>query len=147
MSRPESTLVSTGFRRSLLRYRLPAILAAALLLLVMGTRVASVPGDRTVSGGPLALFLASSTDLGPSREGGAQLTVSLADSGRPATLIEWVRAHRISVRWRPGDTWAVVEGAAQDVATAFNVSVNDYRGRKGQVFYASPRQPAVPEPV
>ena len=130
-----------------MRYRLPAILAAALLLLVMGTRVASVPDDRTVIGGPLALLLASSTDLGPSREGGAQLTVSLADSARPATLIEWARAHRISVRWRPGDTWAVVEGAAQDVATAFNVPVNDYRGRKGQVFYASPRQPAVPEPV
>ena len=147
MSRPDSTLVSTGFRRSLLRYRLTAILAAALLLLVMGTRVASVSDDRTVIGGPLALLLASSTDLGPSREGGAQLTVALADSARPATLIEWARAHRISVRWRPGDTWAVVEGAAQDVATAFNVPVNDYRGRKGQVFYASPRQPAVPEPV
>jgi len=60
-----------------LRYRLTAILAAALLLLVMGTRVASVSDDRTVIGGPLALLLASSTDLGPSRDRSAQLTVTL----------------------------------------------------------------------
>jgi hypothetical protein len=50
------------------------------------------------------------------------------------------------VRWRPGDEWAIVEGAAQDVATAFDVPVNDYRGRKGQVSPASPQQPSVPEP-
>lgn len=48
------------------------------------------------------------------------------------------------VRWRPGDAWAIIEGAAHDVARAFEVPVNDYRGRKGQVFYASPEQPPVP---
>ena len=51
------------------------------------------------------------------------------------------------MRWRPGDGWAVVEGAAEDVARAFDVPVHDYRGRKGQVFYASPQQPSVPAPL
>jgi kumamolisin len=129
------------------RYRLLAILAAGVLVFVTGTRAASVSHNPAVIGGPLALLLASSTDLGPSRDGSTQLTVTLPDSSRPETLIEWARAHGMWVRWRPGDEWAIVEGAAQDVATAFGVPLNDYRGRKGQVFYASPQQPSVPEPL
>ena len=129
------------------RYRLLAILSAGVLLLVAGVHTKSMSDNRAVIGGPLALLLASSTDLGPSRDDSAQLTVTLPDSARPQTLIEWASTHRIRVRWRPDDAWAVVEGAAQDVATAFDVPVNDYRGRKGQVFYASPQQPSVPEPL
>lgn len=129
------------------RYRLLAILAAAVLVSVTGTRAASVSNNPAVIGGPLALLLASSTDLGPSRDGSTQLTATLPDSSRPETLIEWARAHGMWVRWRPGDEWAIVEGAAQDVATAFGVPLNDYRGRKGQVFYASPQQPSVPDPL
>ena len=130
------------------RYRLLAILAAAALVLVVaGIRAASVCDNPAVVGGPLALLLASSTDLGPSRDDNAQLTVTLPDSAQPETLIEWACAHGMGVRWRPGDGWAIVEGAAQHVATAFDVPVNDYRGRKGQVFYASPQQPSVPEPL
>jgi kumamolisin len=129
------------------RYRLLAILVAGVLVLVTGIRAASVSPNPAVIGGPLALLLASSTDLGPSHDGSAQLTATLPDSSRPETLIQWARAHGMSVRWRPGDEWAIVEGAAQDVATAFGVPLNDYRGRKGQVFYASPQQPSVPEPL
>ena len=33
------------------------------------------------------------------------------------------------------------------MARAFDVPVRDYRGRKGQVFYASPQQPSVPSPL
>jgi kumamolisin len=126
-------------------WRLLAVVAAGVLVLATAVRVASVSDNRAVIGGPLALLLASSTDLGPSRDGSAQLTVTLPSSARPETLIRWAGAHGMRVRWRQGDTWAVVEGAAQDVATAFEVPVNDYRGRKGQVFYASPQQPPVPE--
>ena len=125
-------------------WRLLAVVAAGVLVLATAVRVASVSDNRAVIGGPLALLLASSTDLGPSRDDSAQLTVTLPDTARPQTLVEWASAHRIRVRWRPDDAWAVVEGAAQDVATAFEVPVNDYRGRKGQVFYASPQQPTVP---
>jgi kumamolisin len=127
------------------RYRLLAVVAAGLLVLATGVRAASVSDSRAVIGGPLALLLASSTDLGPSRDVGAQLTVTLSDGAHAESLTEWARAHRMWVRWRPGDRWAVVEGAAQDVATAFAVPVNDYRGRKGEVFYASPQQPSIPE--
>ena len=56
----------------------------------------------------------------------------------------WAATRSLSIRWRPGDDWAIVEGAAGDVARAFGVSVHDYRGRKGQVFYASPLQPSIP---
>jgi kumamolisin len=129
------------------RYRLLAVLAVGALALAAGVQAESMPDNRAVIGGPLALLLAGSTDLGPSRDGGVQLTATLADSARPQALIEWAGAQRMSVRWRPGDGWAVVEGAAPDVAAAFDLPVNDYRGRKGQVFYASPRQPAVPEPL
>jgi kumamolisin len=128
------------------RYRLLAILAAGALV-VAGVQAESMSDNRSVIGGPLALLLASSPDLGASRDQSAQLTVTLTDSARPQALIEWAGAQRLSVRWHLSETWAVVEGAAQDVASAFGVPVHDYRGRKGQVFYASPRQPSVPEPV
>ena len=61
------------------RWRLLAILAAGVLVLVAGVRAASVSDNRAVIGGPLALLLASSTDLGPSRDDSAQLTVTLPD--------------------------------------------------------------------
>jgi len=149
MFRRASTPASTAFRRSQIRvrFRLPAILTAGARGLVAGAHAESMPDSRAVIGGPLALLLASSTDLGPSRDSGVQVTATLPDSARPHALIEWAGAQRMSVRWRPGDAWAVIEGAAEDVASAFGVPVNEYRGRKGQVFYASPQQPSVPEPV
>lgn len=127
-----------------MRYRLLAVLAAGALLLVAGGPAPELD-NRVVIRGPLALLLASSTDLGPARDGSAQLTVTLSGASRPATLIEWAGTQGMSVRWRPGDAWAVVQGGAQHLATAFGVPVNDFRGREGQVFYASRRQPSVPE--
>jgi len=63
------------------RYQTLAILAAGVLVLVTGIRVASVSDNPAVIvgpiGGPLALLLSSSTDLGPSRDCSAQLTVTL----------------------------------------------------------------------
>jgi kumamolisin len=59
------------------RYPTLAILAAGVLVLVTGIRVASVSDNPAVIGGPLALLLASSTDLGPSRDRSAQLTETL----------------------------------------------------------------------
>lgn len=156
MSRRGSILVSTGlpkpvghggFAQMSARYRLSAILAVCALVLVGGVRVGPVSDNRALIGGPLALLLAGSTDLGPSRDAGAQLTVTLPGGARPETLFEWAVGHHMGVRWRPGDPWAIVEGAAQDLAGAFAVPVNDYRGRKAQVFYASPQQPSVPEPL
>ena len=38
-----------------------------------------------------------------------------------------------------------MEGAAEKVADAFDVEVHDYKGQRGQVFYASPQQPTIPD--
>jgi kumamolisin len=59
----------------------------------------------------------------------------------------WAENNGLSVRWQAGDNWAILEGAPADVATAFALTVHDYRGRRGQVFYASPQQPSIPEPL
>jgi kumamolisin len=59
------------------RYQTLAILAADVLVLVTDIRVASVSDNPAVIGGPLALLLASSTNLGPSRDPSARLTVTL----------------------------------------------------------------------
>ena len=59
------------------RYHTLAILAADVLVLVTDIRVASVSDNPAVIGGPLALLLASSTNLGPSRDPSARLTVTL----------------------------------------------------------------------
>ena len=96
-------------------------------------------------GGPFALLLGASTDLGPSHRDDTQLTVELRDSTQPTRLVGWARGQGLSVRWQPGKNWAVVEGEADKVGSAFGVEVHDYRGQRGQLFYASPQQPSVPE--
>jgi kumamolisin len=109
------------------------------------TSSAPSPGGRI--DGPYAALLASSTDLGPARGDRAQLTAALRGPRRPEQLMRWSADHGLSVRWRGGDSWAVVEGAPASLAAAFGVDVHDYRGRRGQVFYAAPQQPAVPTQV
>ena len=121
-----------------------ALVMAGVLALVSDLRVTPVPNARAFIGGPYALLLGASTDLGPSHRDDAQLTVALHDSTRPEALVGWAQGQGLSVRWRPGDNWAIVEGAAENVGSAFGVQVHDYRGRRGQVFYASPHQPSVP---
>lgn len=99
---------------------------------------------HTISG-PFEKLLASATNLGDSRAPLVELTAELRGTERPDRLEAWAAANGLAVRWHSGEPWAVVEGAAVDVATALGVVVRDYRGRAGQVFYASPQQPAVPD--
>ena len=84
-----------------------------------------------------ASLLAGSSDLGPSQHGDAQLTVTLPAPTRPDALFAWADTLGLSVRWRPDDAWAIVEALPRNLAKGFDVPVHDYRGRKGQVFYAS----------
>ncbi len=120
------------------------LVLAVIGVLAVATELRPAPANPALIVGPYASLLASSADLGPSRAGDAQLTVTLADANRPDALIGWAEAQGLWVRWRPGAAWAIVEGAAERVAGAFQVPVNDYRSRKGRVFYASPEQPAMP---
>lgn len=125
---------------------LVAVLTAGTLL-VVDMRKQSATGASSVITGPFASLLASSLDLGPARADRVQLTAALEGSSRPDHLLSWAQSQGLSVRWREGDTWAIVEGQPAAVADAFNVDVHDYRGQRGQVFYASPQQPAIPEVV
>jgi kumamolisin len=125
-----------------------ALIAASVLMLVSDLRP-SLSGDATDGGeaiaGPYSYLLASSTDLGPSHNRNTQLTVALHEATRPGSVFEWADRQGLSVRWEAGQDWAVVEGAAEKVADAFDVEVHDYKGRRGQVFYASPQQPTIPD--
>lgn len=122
-----------------------ALVAAGALTLVSDLRPAALRDGGEVIAGPYSYLLASSTDLGPSHNSHVQLTMALHDDGHPAAVFDWARTSDLEVRWQQGHDWAVVEGAAEDVAEAFDVEVHDYRGRRGQVFYASPQQPRVPD--
>lgn len=95
--------------------------------------------------GPYAALLADSADLGSAHGPHAQLTAALHSGDRPQALIEWAGRRGLTVRWRPGDAWARVEGAADAVAAGFGVDVHDYRSPLGRAFYASRQQPAVPD--
>lgn len=127
--------------------RLLVLIATGVLILGSDVHAPQPPDPPTLIDGPLAWLLADSTDLGPSRTARAQLTVALRGSTRPEALIGWAGSRHLWVRWRPGANWAVVVGGPADVARAFGVAVHDYRGRRGQVFYASARQPMAPGPV
>lgn len=122
-----------------------ALIAASVVVLVSDLHPFSSRDRVGEISGPYSYLLASSTDLGPSQNSHAQLTLSLHESTRPGAVFAWADGRDLSVRWRPGDDWAVIEGAAQKLADAFGVEVHDYRGQKGQVFYASPQQPPVPD--
>ena len=131
------------------QYRFAVLVATTLLVsaTVTGTtawRITRDGRDARVITGPYASLLAASTDLGPSHTADAQLTVTLSTTTRPQTLIGWADAHGLAVRWRPGDGWAIITGPAARLSSAFGVPVHDYRGRRGQVFYASTHQPALP---
>ena len=123
------------------------LVTVGVLVLASDLRVTPMPATSPMIDGPYSLLLGASTDLGPSHSGPVQLTATLHDSTRPDALIGWAGQHGLSVRWRTGDPWAIVEGEPGRVADAFGVDVHDYRGRRGQVFYASPQQPSVPVPL
>ena len=127
--------------------RWPAAVTVAGLVLAVGCappRPEPAPQRPTVISGPYAALLEGSADLGPSHDRHVQLTAALHRAAEPGALMDWAGKRALSVRWRPGQRWAVVEGPAGAVASAFGVAVHDYRGQRGQVFYASPEQPVVP---
>jgi kumamolisin len=119
-------------------------IVAVFMVLASDLRVPNVPSTSLGISGPYASLLAASTDLGHARGDRVQLTAELVGDGRPDALIAWTKGRGLSVRWQAGDPWAIIEGSPHDVAAAFGVEVHDYRGRRGQEFYASPQQPAVP---
>jgi kumamolisin len=125
-----------------------ALVAVSVMVLVSDLRLTSSrPGAEggDAIAGPYSYLLASSTDLGPSHNDNAQLTLALHGPARPDGVFDWAHSQGLDVRWKPGRAWAVLEGAAEKVADAFDVEVHDYRGKRGQVFYASPQQPSIPE--
>jgi len=116
---------------------------AALLVSSCGWSSQREPDQAEITGA-YASLLADSEDLGSSDAPGTSVAVGLRNAVRPAVLFDWAGARRLSVRWRPGESWAILEGGADDVARAFAVPIHDYRGRTGQVFYASARNPRCP---
>ena len=131
------------------RYR--AAVSGVALLAVTVTVVALVAADRPGTSlaadsidGPYGRLLSESVDLGPAQFTRVQLTAALSRPDRPVELTDWATAHGLSVRWHDGDSWAIVEGASPAVADAFGVAIHDYRATRGEVFYASPQQPAIP---
>lgn len=127
-----------------MRWRTALILAGVLLL---AAQLRTAPATPRLIDGPYAHLLAASADLGPSHRDRITLTAALHGTGPPVALSEWARSQELSLRWRPGDSWAVLEGPAPRLADAFDVGVREYRGRRGQEFYASPQQPSVPAPL
>jgi kumamolisin len=122
-----------------------ALLAVAVLVLA-AVEIRSDSDSHVLQAisGPFALLLGASTNLGASRAESVELTAELRGRSSPDGLVRWARQGGLSVRWRAGDTWAVLHGPPAQVAAAFEIPVDDYRGHEGQVFYASARQPAVP---
>jgi kumamolisin len=141
---PSSTVTSPRSHRLRLGHWALVAIAVVCLVLASDLRIPAVTGTPDGIDGPFASLLASSTDLGQAHGDHVQLTATLIDDSRPEELMGWADAQDLSVRWNPGDAWAIVEGRPAAVATALGVEVHDYRGRKGQEFYASPQQPAVP---
>lgn len=130
-----------------------ALLVLTLFSALLVSDLRTTPAPRnwaygpTEINGPYAQLLSASTDLGTADDGSAQLTMTLLNANRPSMLFRWAEERSLSIRWTPGNAWAIAEGRSADMATAFGVDIHDYRGRRGQEFYASPQQPSIPEPL
>ena len=97
--------------------------------------------------GPYARLLAQSVDLGAAGDRPVRVIAALQRPAMPERLSQWARGRDLTVHWRSGDPWAVIEGAADSVAGALGVSIHRYRAHDGEVFEAAAQQPAVPEPA
>ena len=139
---------SRAVRRSLRAGARELGAAALAALVVLGAAGYPAVGHRHLVGGAYGRLLAAATDLGPAYDAHVRVTAALRQPSRPVELDRWARARDLSVHWRDGSDWAVIDGAASAVARAFGLAVRHYRTRQGpepgRVFYASPQQPAVP---
>lgn len=133
------------------QWMLTAAATTAVVAVTFGLVGADQPAPSepaAVIGGPYARLLSDANDLGPARGERVQLTAALNRAAEPVRLTRWADDRGLSVRWRDGDDWAILEGAPSAVADAFGVDVHDYRAlsgpEPGRVFYASPQQPNVP---
>jgi len=144
--RPALPMTSRGTAAAIIAAASALVLTAVLALFAVHRTTA--PVQSGLIDGPYARLLAESVNLGPVSAGGVQVTAALQRSAEPVLLTGWARDHDLVVRWRAGDDWAVVEGSPSAVASAFGVSMRQYRIQRGadsgRVFYASPQQPAVP---
>jgi kumamolisin len=141
---PSPTVAALPGRSTKPGHWLLILIAVGVLALASDLRLSPGPGGPGEIGGPFALLLAASTDLGPARGEHVQLTATLQRSASPDALTDWAVEHGLLVRWQPGDNWAIIEGRSESVSRALEVEVHDYRGQRGQEFYASPQQPEVP---
>lgn len=124
------------------RWLTPIVAIAVVGGLFSADRAApSAPAEMI--GGPYARLLGAASDLGPAQGGTVRLTAALHRAAEPVRLAGWARDRGLSVHWRAGDEWAVIEGPAPAVADAFGVAVHDYR-LTGRTFPASPQQPNIP---
>jgi kumamolisin len=125
-----------------------ALTAAGLVaVMILGLLVADWRNRHVhdLISGPYAWLLASSVDLGPARHSEIELTVALHAPSRPVELARWAKQRGLLLIWNSGEAWASLEGPPDAIREAFDIEVHDYRGRLGNLFYASPQQPAIPE--
>jgi kumamolisin len=104
----------------------------------------AVKTDLAPTSEPWARLLELSTDLGKSKSSSITVVVTLRSSARPMGLESWATAHQLGITWDHGARFALLHASAENLGRAFGVSIDNFRSRTGETFYASLRQPAVP---
>ncbi len=126
---------------------MPRRLAAAAVIIAAAVGPMAIHRQAPVApviDGPYARLLAESADLGRSHEPHVRLIAALHRPQPPERLSQWARLRGLTLHWRTGDAWAVVDGAADSLGAAFGVSIHRYRAYGGEVFDAASQQPAIP---
>jgi len=134
-SRVDAPRLGLGTGRRLARVVLALATVGTLCLAAVELRSTSDSPAPQVISGPFALLLGASADLGASRAQTVELTAELRGPDRPDRLLQWADTNGLSVRWRTGDGWAVLQGSPASFATAFRVAIHDYRGRAGPDWF------------
>src|SRR6478736_2370118 len=94
------------------QFRLTPLLATLAVVMVVFAADRPTPAlPYNLIAGPFARLLAKAVDLGPASAGRVKLTAELQAPAEPVALNSWASSNGLSVRWRDGDAWAIVEGA------------------------------------
>ncbi len=126
----------------------------ALLFCVTGAQAAGQPASATTAppfrpGTPTttAPSIHLGTDLGPTHVAKITFPILLRSDARPSCLQAWAHRAGLTLRWSPGQQWVMMTGPPGRIDRSLAVTVNNYRGADGSIFFSENHPATTPANV
>jgi len=104
------------------------------------------PGVGSALNSARRAILSQSVMIGVSQVAHVGVLAQLRAANKPTALEQWGSAHGLRVTWAPGEDWATVSGTAPRLGYALHVTIDEFRGPGGRLFYAATSEARPPTP-